>query len=413
MKSLVRIVGATGLALALLAATSSACSAQERPAATYTAQERAALQPLQAAIEAKDWTSAESLLPPAIAAAQTPDGRYALGRFQLELGIGRTDTALQRQGLENLVASGRVPPSDLAVVYRNLAILASNAGDKTRAETAYARVVELIPGDADALVSLAQVRNELGNTLDAVQLMQRAIEAKIRAGQAADETWYKYALKLAYDGRADPTLNEAALALSRELVTAFPTPENWRDAMLVYRDTTTLDPAAQLDLLRFMRATGALAGERDWYDLADGLYNAGNFAEAKAVLDDGTATRRIDPGKEAFAALRSLIDARLAAGDRATLAEEKSRAMAAADGTLAVKIADALFGYGEHAEAIALYRAALAKGGVDASLVNVRLGMALLASGDRAGAREAVRGLSGSRATLGALWLLWLDKGRP
>src|SRR5688500_19661353 len=48
------------------------------------------------------------------------------------------------------------------------------------------------------------------------------------------------------------------------------------------------------------------------------------------------------------------------------------------------------------------YRAALAKGGVDANLVNTRLAMALLASGDRAGAEAAFRSLTGARQNLGA-----------
>ena len=72
--------------------------------------------------------------------------------------------------------------------------------------------------------------------------------------------------------------------------------------------------------------------------------------------------------------------------------------MAAATGALALKIGDAFYGYGEHAKAIALYRAALTKGGVDANLVNTRLAMALLASGDRAGAEAAFKALTGPRA---------------
>jgi tetratricopeptide (TPR) repeat protein len=244
---------------------------------------------------------------------------------------------------------------------------------------------------------------------EAVQLVTRAIDIKRAAGQAVDESWYKYALKLAFDGRRDPALRQASQKLSRELVSAFPTKENWRDALLIYRDTNSLDPAADLDVLRFMRASGALAGERDWYDLVDGLYKAGNFAEAKAVLDDGAAKRMIDPRKAAFAELIRLTNARMA-GDRASLAAEESKALAGANGSMALKIGDALYGYGDHAKAIALYRAALAKGGVDSNLVNTRLAMALLASGDRAGAEAAFRSLTGTRGDLGAFWLAWLAR---
>ncbi len=84
--------------------------------------------------------------------------------------------------------------------------------------------------------------------------------------------------------------------------------------------------------------------------------------------------------------------------------------MAAASGASALKIGDAFYGYGEHAKAVALYRAALSKGGVDANLVNTRLAMALLASGDRTGAEAAFRALTGTRQNLGAFWLAWMAR---
>ncbi|HEX6377441.1 MAG TPA: hypothetical protein VFZ91_17190 [Allosphingosinicella sp.] len=418
MKSVSRI--ALGVALVLGGASVIApapADAKKKPAAGQPAErtfnlskeERAALLQVQTAITAKDWATAQAALPAAIAVAQSPDARYAIGRFQLEIGLGISNVAMQAQGLDNLIASGQVPPADLAVIYRNRAVLANNANEKAKAEAAFAKVVELSPNDPEALIQLAQIKNDLKKPQEAVQLIGRAIEMKRNAGQTVDESWYKYALKLAFDGRRDPALRQASQKLSRELVAAYPTKENWRDALLIFRDTSSLDPAAELDVLRFMRASGALAGERDWFDLSDGLYRAGNYGEAKAVLDDGVAKRMIDPKKAAFAELIRLNGARMN-GDRASLAGEETKAMAGANGTLALKIGDALYGYGEHAKAIALYRAALSKGGVDANLVNTRLAMALLASGDRAGAEATFRTLTGPRGDLGAFWLAWLAR---
>jgi len=419
MKSVSRI--ALGVALVLggasVVATAPAAAKKKPDAAAQPAQrsynlskvERAALLPVQNAITAKDWATAQAALPAAVAGAQGPDARYAIGRFQLEIGIGVNNVAMQSQGLDNLIASGQVPADDLPMIWRNRGVLASNAGDKAKAEASYAKVVELSPNDPEAMIALAQVKNELRKPAEAVQLVSRAIDRKRAANQTVDESWYKYALKMAFDGRRDPALRQASQKLSRELVSAYPTKENWRDALLIYRDTNSLDPAADLDVLRFMRASGSLAGERDWFDLADGLYRGGNYGEAKAVLDDGVAKRTIDPKKAAFAELIRLNGARLN-GDRASLAGEETKAMAAANGTLALKIGDALYGYGDNAKAIALYRAALAKGGVDANLVNTRLAMALLASGDRAGAEAAFKSLTGTRGDLGGFWVAWLAR---
>jgi tetratricopeptide (TPR) repeat protein len=419
MKSVSRIA----LGVALMAGTASVVAtapaeAKKKPAAAaqpaqrtfnLSKEERAALLPVQTAITAKDWPTAQAGLSAALAAAQSPDARYAVGRFQLEIGLGLNNVAMQAQGLENLIASGQVPAADLPTIYRNQGALANNAGDKAKAEAAFARVVELSPNDPEALINLAQVKNDLRKPKEAVQLLTRAIEMKRASGQPVDESWYKYALKLSFDGRNDPALRQASATLSRQLVAAYPTKENWRDALLIFRDTSSLDSAAELDVLRFMRASGALAGERDWFDLADGLFRAGNYGEAKAVLDDGVAKRMIDPKKAAFAELIRLNTGRLS-GDRASLNGEETKAMAGANGALALKIGDAFYGYGENAKAVALYRAALAKGGVDANLVNTRIAMALLASGDRPGAEAAFKSLTGTRGDLGAFWLAWLAR---
>lgn len=400
-------------AAASLAAIPAPACAQQAPAQpptrvfNLTKEERAALLPVQNAITAKDWAAARTALPAAVAAARGPDARYAVGRFQLEIGLGTSDVAMQAQGLDNLIASGQVPAADLPIIYGNQGVLADNSGNKAKAEAAFAKVVELSPNDTQALINLAKVKNDLRKPKEAVQLITRAIDMKSASGQRVDESWYKYALKLAFDGRQDPALAQSAHVLSRRLVAAYPTKENWRDALLIFRDTRNLDPAGQLDTLRLMRAIGAVAGERDWYDLADSLYKAGNYAEAKAVLDDGAARRMIDPNKAAFAELIRLVDARLA-GDRESLPAEEAKAAAAPDGRLALRLGDSWFGYGEHGKAIALYRSALAKGGVDSGVVNTRLAMALLAAGRRAEAESAFRSVAGARADLAAFWLEWL-----
>ncbi|HEX2763006.1 MAG TPA: hypothetical protein VHM92_04050 [Allosphingosinicella sp.] len=420
MKSVSRI--ALGVAIIVGAGSvvaTAPAEAKKKPAAPaaqpgarvmkFTPAERAALQPVQTAITAKNWTAAAAALPAAEAAAQGPDAKYAVARFRLEIGLGLNDLAMQSAAIDALIATGQIPAADLPSFYTNQGVLASNAGNKQKAETAFAKVIELTPNDPQALINLATVKNDLRKPSEAVALIQRAIDAKKAMSQPVEESWYKYALKLAYDGRSNPALRAATGRLSRELVAAYPTKENWRDALLIFRETSSLDPAAELDVLRFMRASGALAGERDWYELIDGLYRAGNYGEAKKVLDDGVARRMIDPKKAAFAELIRLNNARLN-GDRASLGAEEAKALAGSSGALALKIGDAFYGYGENAKAIALYRAALAKGGVDANLVNTRIAMALLASGDRAGAEAAFKALTGSRADLGAFWVAWMAR---
>jgi tetratricopeptide (TPR) repeat protein len=378
-------------------------------ARTYnlTKEERVALAPAQKAVTAKDWAAAQAALPAAQAAAQSPDAKYVVGQFILQIGIGINNEAMQAQAVDALIASGGAQPSEMPNLYRNQAALALRATPPNtgKAEAAYAKLIELTPNDPDTLVNLAKLKNDLRKPQEAVALLDRAIDAKRAAGQPVDETWYKYGLKIAYDNRLGPQ----AVKFSRGLVSAFPTKENWRDSLLVYRDYGNLDAAGKLDLLRLMRVSKALAGERDWYDYASTVNDAGFPGEAKAVLDEGVALHMVDPKKQAFAELLRLSSARLA-GDRASLTAEAGRAMSAPTGATALKIGDAYYGYGDYAKAIELYRAAQSKGGVDPSTVQLRLGMALAMSGDRAGAETAFRAVTGSRADLAGYWLSWLNQ---
>jgi Tfp pilus assembly protein PilF len=370
-----------------------------------TKEERAAMGPVQKAIIAKDWATAQAGLPAAQAAATSADGKYVIGQFKLQIGIGLNNEAMQADAVDTLIASGGAEASELPALYRNQGALALRASppNVAKAEAAFGKVVELNPSDTDAIVNLAKIKSDARKPQEAVALIERAIAAKKAAGQPVDETWYKYALKLSYDNK----LNAQAIRFSRELVAAYPTKENWRDALLIYRDDGNLDPAGRLDLLRLMRASKSLAGERDWYDYADAVNNAGFPGEAKAVLDEGVSMRMIDPKKQAFADLMRVATARLAA-DRASLSADAARALASGTGTAVLKMGDAYYGYGDYAKAAEFYRAAMTKGGVDAGTAQLRLGMALAQAGDRAGAEAAFHAVTGAKADLAGYWLAWL-----
>jgi Flp pilus assembly protein TadD len=91
------------------------------------------------------------------------------------------------------------------------------------------------------------------------------------------------------------------------------------------------------------------------------------------------------------------------------LAGERSSALAGSNGGAALRVGDAVYSYGDYAQAAELYRAALQKGGQDANLVNTRLGAALAMAGQRAEAETAFRSVTGPRAELAQLWLVWLS----
>lgn len=402
---------AFGVALALggasVVATSPALAQkkkqeEQKAGPKLSKEERAALVPLQTAVTAKDWAAAQAALPAAQSAAQGPDARYLTAAMQLSIGLGTNNTALQAQAIDGMIASGGAPQESLAQLYKNQGALASNARDTKKAEAAYAKWVEYSPNDADAVVLLAEAKNSANKVNEAVPLFERAIALKKTSGPVP-ESWYKRALKLAYDGKQPAQ----AVKFTRDLLAAYPTQTNWRDALLIYRDVSQLDPVASTDTLRLMRAAKALNGERDFFELADAANDRGLPGEAKAVLDEGIAARMVDPNKAAFKDLLSLVNRRVAE-DRASLGGLEKAALAAPAGTKALSAGDVYYGYGDYAKAASLYKAALSKGSVDASVANTRLGMALALSGNRPEAEAAFKAVTGPRAELAQFWLLWL-----
>ena len=110
-----------------------------------------------------------------------------------------------------------------------------------------------------------------------------------------------------------------------------------------------------------------------------------------------------------YARDRIALATQRAAQDRPSLAGERTAALAGRDGTVAFRLGDAYYGYGDYAEAAELYRAALQKGFADSNLGNLRLGAALALAGQRAPAEAAFRAVTGPGADLAQLWLLWLS----
>jgi tetratricopeptide (TPR) repeat protein len=401
---------ALGLALAFGGASvvaTAPVAAQQAPARKFnlSKEERAAIAPLQTAVNAKDFATAAGALPAAQAAAQGADARYIVATLQLQLGLGTNNKQMQAAAIDALIASGGAPQSDLAVLYKNQGALAQEARDFQKTEAAWNKWVELAPNDTNAILALAELKASLRKPGEAVTLLDRAIEARKAAGQPVPDAWYKRALKFAYEGKMGPQ----SVKLSQGLVRAYPTTENWRDSLLIYRDLNRADPKTNLDVLRLMRAAKALNGERDFYELADTLNNGGLPGESKAVLDEGVAARMIDPNKAAFKDLIANAGGKVAE-DKRTLASQEAKAAAAPNGTLALGLADAYYGYGNYSKAAELYRTALQKGGVDAGVVNTRLGMALAQGGQKAEAEAAFRAVTGPRADLASYWLIWLGQ---
>lgn len=432
MKALTALTAALlatgGLSLAVADAR-----AQTPRALNLSRDERDAIAALQAAANGMDRAAQDAALAAARSRALGMSARYAVAHYQFQIGRQRNDNAMQMQGAQGMIDSGLATPEEAPGLVAYLAGRALAGRDAMVTDRLIARLVELQPNNSAVLADygqytagqLAIARGPAALTIrtNAVSLFRRAFAADKAAGRASPESWYQRGLALAYDGTQPPinalSFRAPAIAFAQELVAAYPTPSNWRDALSVYRDVTT-DPVLAADIGRLMRAAGALAGERDYLELAAALADArlpsephtgeARIGEARALIDEGVRANMVEVSRIPPLLAGRITPAAVAAG-RAALPGLRTRAQSGT-GAQARAAADNFYAYGQYADAAALYGLALQKGGEDPNLVNLRLGASLALAGRRPEAEAALRLVTGPRADLATFWLAWLSR-RP
>ena len=355
-----------------------------------------AIQELQAAVGTPDYSTK---LAAAQAVAKSTEDRYYIAKLQLKQ--AGEDATAQRAAVEAILASGGADATETTALRNYLQARDVNAGDFGAAEQLYGQRIAANPNDVSSLVSLAAAKIGLKKQGEALELLQRAIVASKAAGKTPEEAWYRNALQIAYAQNNTPV----AVQLGQEVLTAYPSQENFRNFLAVSTPTIAKDQQTYVDLLRLMVVSGTMESGQDYVRLANQLELDRFPGEAKSVIEAAQRAGKIT-GADGSAVL-ARVNPRVAE-DRAALPIVEPKARAAADGRLALSTATAYAGYGNYAKAAELYRLALQKGGVDANLVNTRLGIALALGGQRAEAETAFRAVTGPRASLATLWLSWL-----
>ena len=342
----------------------------------------------------------------AIRAARATGGlndtdRFYLAQTQLGAAQALKDDAALEEALKESVATSFLPTDQRAKYVQNLGALAYKRKDYTAATAAFEQYIQLRPDDADAILNLALLYGDYKQNDKAIATLEKAIAAKTAKGEVAPEVWYRQRLKIAFDNKMAAQTTSASLAL----IAAYPKPDNWNLMINIYRDGQANDDQLTLDSMRLMRAVGALGPEREYEEYASVAVEKGLPGEAKAVLDEGTAAKKIGNkpiDKELYASANKNL-----AADKAALPGLERDAPKAANGKAALGTGDAFYGYGNYAKAAEMYKLAGTKGGVDAATANLRLGASLAMAGDKAGAATALQMVTtGPRAQLAQFWLI-------
>lgn len=359
----------------------------------------------QTQMTAGDNAGAIAKLNEALPLSKTPDDRYIIGNVMIDAASKANDQGNQRRGVDIMIESGAITGAELGKFQFFAGRFSYAAGEYDKALTQINAAKASGYTDPQMSILIADASFKANKPADGMATLRQAVEAEITAGRKPDEAWLKRGLAAAYQAKQP----EQVAWWSQATVKSYPTPQNWRNALLLYREGATLDNQADLDMMRLMRATKALSGERDYFEYANSANERGLPGEAKAVIDEGRAAGAMGSDTAAVKEIYTIASGKVKA-DQASLASSEKAANGAKDGKVAASTADAYLGYKEYTKAAALYQLALTKGGVDANQVNTRLGIALAMSGQKPAAKEAFAKVTGTRAGVADYWELFLDQ---
>ncbi|MGB3737761.1 MAG: hypothetical protein WA948_00235, partial [Pontixanthobacter sp.] len=264
--------------------------------------------------EPADTASAKAALPSVVSAISTADDRMATGQYIVTIGQATSDDAMTRQGLEMMLASGKVSPENRAAYLVNVADLARRAGDMDAARTNFMAAHDAGHVKDDLPPIIASTYFDENRFDEGIGYLRGLVDAQIAAGQTPNPMWINYAFSSAYNNdQTDEAMELAGLAVQYH-----PNEKNWRNAIAVQRNLSQMSDDTMLDLMRLAKRTNTLQDARDYGDYIETADARRHPGEVDVVLREGIAAGVLKSSDPFVAEARQTVDAQLAA-DRAEL----------------------------------------------------------------------------------------------
>lgn len=353
-----------------------------------------------------DVAAMTAALPGLMAASQTADDRFATGQAYVSAGNAAKDPALQLQGIDLMMQSGKVEPARVGQIAFIGGQLAYNAKDYAKARTYLTQAVQAGVTEGDPQAVLAETYFAQNDTAGGLKVLEEAIAAKKAAGQPVPEAWMKRALANAYNGNLPDQARKWGLMYASE----FPNQTSWGDAIAVAINSGNYSPPEMLDILRLARRTNTLRTRAMYLEYVDAADARKLPNEVVSVLDAGVAAKLVDNNVQMVKDARTTAATRIAADKAELPALQRDANAAGAKLVTVMAAADTMLSYGKYAEAEALYAKAAGMAGANVPLVLTRQGIAQVEQGKYTEAQATFDKVNGAREPIADLWALYAQQ---
>ncbi|HVC17910.1 MAG TPA: hypothetical protein VNE18_11490 [Rhodanobacter sp.] len=253
-----------------------------------------------------------------------------------------------------------------------------------------------------ATVALAQ--QNLGKYKEAAATVQKIIAKQPKPAENL----------LVFQWNAYNKVNDKAKAskVIDELVTYYPKPDYWLNAMNPLLHLDINDAHMQLEVYRLMDDVGVLKQPRDVAMMAQLSFDQGYPGETVSILQEAFQKKVFTDQRDVTRYQHLLAGAMMrAVMDKAQLPAEAQKAQAASTGDPLVAAGEAYLSYGQPQMAVPLIQMGIAKGGLKyPEEANLLLGIAQLRSHNTSSAHKSFDKVASSTkkgyAQLGKLWVL-------
>jgi tetratricopeptide (TPR) repeat protein len=384
-----------------------AVSAADQPAGPTVSKTVA--KPLKAAQEALQAKKFDEALAHVHEAQGAPGEKSAYDNYVINILLfqiyqQKQDMADAIPVLQAAAQSQYTTPEQQRVWLKNIALYYFQQKDYAKALDVADQAVKHGANDLDTLGLIAKAQYLSGKYKEAALTMQEVVGKQEKPDEESLKLLWQFDLK------ADD--NAGAARTVEKLVTYYPKPEYWSNAIAPLLRMDIKDPHLQLNVYRLMADVGVLKLPFEYSEMAEIALDAGYPGETQSVLETAFAKNVFTEQRDKDRYQHLLEGAKQrAANDKAQLATTEQAAAAAATGDALVQIGAAYISYGQYDKAVPAITKGIAKGGLKSpDEANLLLGIALLRQKNGAAAQAAFDKVAASSnvgySRLGKLWAL-------